>query len=149
MSHAYVLGFLFSSDLRNVSLIQKQKPEWQKGRFNGIGGKIEEGEQPPDAMAREFNEETGVWVHPDQWREFAMLHSSNGRHWRVHIFYAVDDNLNHVRTMEEERVILTSASSVVQGVWNTIGNVPWLVAMALAVASGKEGCHCFNIEERS
>lgn len=149
MSHAYVLGFLFSSDLRNVSLIEKQKPEWQKGRFNGIGGKLEENESTAQAMSREFLEETGVSILPEQWKEYALLHGSNGRHWRVHIFYAVDDKLNDVRTMEQERVQVTSTISVVQGTWNTIGNVPWLVAMALAIASGKESCHLFTIEERS
>ena len=143
---AYVLGFLFSSGLRNVSLIQKQKPEWQKGRYNGIGGKIEEGEAVPDAMAREFVGESGVWIPPAEWKEFALFHGGDGRRWQVHIFYAVNDKLNDVRTLTDERVILTS-TTVVQGTWNTIGNVPWLVAMALAVASGKEGCPRFNIEE--
>lgn len=41
----YVLGFAFTpKDLKGnqkVVLIEKLKPEWQKGKFNGIGGKLE------------------------------------------------------------------------------------------------------------
>ena len=54
----YVLGFVFSLDASRVLLIWKNRPEWQKGKLNGIGGKIEEGELPIDAMKREFSEET-------------------------------------------------------------------------------------------
>ena len=37
----YVLTFLFTSDYKNVWLIEKNRPNWQKGSLNGIGGKIE------------------------------------------------------------------------------------------------------------
>ena len=62
-----VLGFLFSTKATHVALIRKQKPVWQKGYLNGIGGKIEENETPHNAMIREFQEETGMcfseWAH--------------------------------------------------------------------------------------
>jgi 8-oxo-dGTP diphosphatase len=145
----YVLGFLFDPSLHNVSLIEKQKPEWQKGRYNGIGGKAEEGETLEVAMAREFHEETGVFLRPQEWTQYASLVGANGRHFAVHVFYAVDAALHEVRTVEAERVIFTSVKAVVQGEFKTIGNVPWLVAMALAIAEGKESCKLFHIEERS
>jgi 8-oxo-dGTP diphosphatase len=37
----YVLGFMFSSDHSEVALIRKRKPEWQRGKLNGIGGKCD------------------------------------------------------------------------------------------------------------
>jgi len=46
MKKTYVAGFMFSPDLENVVLIEKQKPEWQKGKYNAVGGKIEDGETP-------------------------------------------------------------------------------------------------------
>ena len=42
----YVLGFAFSKSGQMVLLIWKNKPEWQRGKMNGIGGKIELGEHP-------------------------------------------------------------------------------------------------------
>ena len=37
----YVLGFLFSPDCKRVALIIKNRPDWQAGFLNGIGGKID------------------------------------------------------------------------------------------------------------
>ncbi len=48
MKKHYVVTFLFTPDLQKVWLIEKQKPEWQKGCLNGIGGKIEDYEAPKD-----------------------------------------------------------------------------------------------------
>lgn len=57
----YVLGIVTSPE-NDVLLIRKTKPEWQAGRLNGIGGKIEPAESPAFAMAREFYEETGCGI---------------------------------------------------------------------------------------
>ena len=37
----YVVGFAFDKKRENVALIQKNRPPWQKGKLNGIGGHIE------------------------------------------------------------------------------------------------------------
>ena len=58
----YVVGFLFDEDARryhktghgNVVLIEKNRPAWQAGRLNGVGGHIEIGETPDEAISREF-----------------------------------------------------------------------------------------------
>lgn len=68
----YVLGFAFDQ-YDAVALIRKARPDWQKGRWNGIGGKREPGEDGPTAMAREFREETGMITHPGQWRVAGQL----------------------------------------------------------------------------
>lgn len=52
---------LILADKDNCTLlVEKQSPEWQKGKFNLIGGKVEEGETLNNAAIREFNEETGL-----------------------------------------------------------------------------------------
>jgi len=38
---AYCLGFAFYRSRRKVVLIRKTKPDWQRGKLNGVGGKIE------------------------------------------------------------------------------------------------------------
>src|SRR5262245_36563234 len=83
----YCLGLAFTTDYaksERVLLIRKTKPEWQAGKLNGIGGKIE----PTDltahrAMAREFKEETDLDSEAAAWTRFAILEFPEAR---VHCF---------------------------------------------------------------
>lgn len=63
----YVVGFVFEPGGHMVMLLRKNRPTWQAGYLNGIGGKVEEGEEPLAAMIREAEEEAGVpvcgWEH--------------------------------------------------------------------------------------
>ncbi len=71
----YVLGFAFSPDDK-VLLIKKapdRGPEDVRGKWNGIGGSVEEGETTRQAMAREFQEETGIITNPDKWKSTVAL----------------------------------------------------------------------------
>lgn len=95
----YVAGFLFSQERDYVALIHKQKPNWQKGKLNAIGGKIEAGETPHQAMVREFAEEASVEI--DEWQSFAVL---RGADFIVHFFCAFDDKVFHVKSAEDEHV---------------------------------------------
>jgi len=70
MEH-YVVGFLFDYDSPMVLLLRKTHPSWQAGKLNGIGGHIEEGESPIEAMEREFFEEAGLKIN--RWKHFATL----------------------------------------------------------------------------
>lgn len=62
----YVLGLLFGpryGGTDEVLLIRKKRPQWMRGKLNGIGGHVEEDESSVTAMAREMKEETGlVWT---------------------------------------------------------------------------------------
>lgn len=50
----------------HVLLVRKLKgPASLRGKWNGIGGKIEPGESPSLCARREFFEETGIAVHKD------------------------------------------------------------------------------------
>jgi len=118
----YVAGFLFSTSGKQVALIQKTKPDWQKGKLNGIGGKIEEGETPLEAIRREFQEETGANVM--EWRQFVEMR------WRgavIHFFVAHGD---HGLTSITEEIV---GWYDVDFLFNapTLPNLRWLVPMAL------------------
>lgn len=54
----YVLGVLLDEDEKHVLVILKNRPAWQLGKLNCVGGKIEGDELPIAAMTREFLEET-------------------------------------------------------------------------------------------
>jgi 8-oxo-dGTP pyrophosphatase MutT (NUDIX family) len=56
----YVIGFVMGEDPDDIIMIKKLRgPDWLIGKWNAIGGKIEPGEKPEEAMAREFREESG------------------------------------------------------------------------------------------
>ncbi len=55
----YTVCFLFTPDLKQVLLQTKAKTDF-KGRLNGVGGKLEPGEEPQACAYREIKEETGL-----------------------------------------------------------------------------------------
>lgn len=49
-----------SSPGGEILLVMKDRPTWQKGHLNLVGGKIEDGETPEQAALRELKEEAGL-----------------------------------------------------------------------------------------
>lgn len=122
----YVAGFLFSDFGANVALVRKNRPEWQAGLLNAIGGKIEEGEKPDDAMVREFEEETGVRI--EDWEYFAAITGG----WGTVFFYRYFDTeaIKRVKTMEDEEInVYTPGSSIAPPV-GIVPNLQWLLPLA-------------------
>jgi 8-oxo-dGTP diphosphatase len=102
----YCLGFAFTVD-GSVALIRKAKPEWQAGKLNGVGGKIEDFDPSPvHAMTREFMEETGVFLEPHLWREVGTVNFGGGK---VYVFTLVDPMVQYVTTTTIEEVKLYDA----------------------------------------
>lgn len=125
----YVLGFLFSKQGDKVWLINKNKPRWQAGKLNGIGGKIETGESAPDAMRREFKEEAGLDI--EHWTCFGSI--TNQQHdYYVYCYYAFSDE--EAKTMTDEKVQLCYTASLPK---NVIPNINWLIPMALSFTEGE------------
>jgi 8-oxo-dGTP diphosphatase len=79
----YVLGFAFDTHGERLALIRKNRPTWQAGRLNGIGGKLEPGESAIQAMVREFAEEAGVATKEKDWR---LLGALRGAHFQVWVY---------------------------------------------------------------
>jgi 8-oxo-dGTP diphosphatase len=124
----YVLGFMFDTKGEWVGLIKKAKPEWQKGRLNGIGGKVE----PTDAdlnsaMIREFEEETGV-RHED-WTYLGNIEER--KVWDIHMFSAVSDKVFNIQTKEVEEVFTFSVKDILTADSKlAISNLPWMICFA-------------------
>lgn len=97
----YVLGIALSADRRKILLIRKLTPEWQRGLLNGIGGKIEAGETPIQAMLREFKEETGVDTTLHNWSSLGTIESDV---FKVFVFCSFDDLIYQAKTVEKEVV---------------------------------------------
>lgn len=135
----YVIGFCFNTSLSQIVLIKKTKPDWQKDRFNGVGGKIEEGEEPINAMIREFREETGAeikdWIH---FAELAIIppeleHGALPGSF-IDCFVSISDV--EIKTITEEivnRYNIDVASNLL-----TVPNTKWLIPMALDVLTNPD-----------
>ena len=63
----YTLGAFFRDDYKKVLLMEKKTPEWQRDKKSFPGGKIQELESPVYSLVREFSEETGYFVPPEDW----------------------------------------------------------------------------------
>ena len=122
----YVTGFLFSEDLTHVVLLEKQSPPWQKGLFNGVGGKIEKDESSVQAMARECKEETNVFISKNNWTCFAHITKPNAS--EMDVYFAISDLAFTAKTMEMEQVHTFKISDIPK---NIIPNLQWLIPMAL------------------
>jgi 8-oxo-dGTP diphosphatase len=129
----YVVGFLFSPDRNRVVLIKKNKPEWQAGNYNGVGGKVEKDETYLDAMKREFKEETGVTI--DEWIPYCTLSSDSFPDdmdsWAIRFFYATG-NVDEVQSITSEQVDVLDTTELPEKV---VPNLKWLIPMALSQKS--------------
>lgn len=145
----YVDGFYFSHDLKFVLLIRKAKPEWQRGKLNGIGGKIDyiDGrlESPNLAMIREFYEETGISTTITDWTKFCVLSCKSSRIY----FYALQseyltgaDLLQFVGLAKDAdpsnpEIIEVRAVGYLGGAY--IPNLDWLIPMAINRLTNLDG----------
>lgn len=120
----FVVGFMFNQDFSEVLLIRKEKPAWQKGRLNGIGGKVKEGEIEPDAMRREFIEEAGVDI--GEWQRLCII---NGCGWTVHFFGLANEHaFNTAKSMTIEQLVRVPCTGALTP--EVINNLHWLIPMA-------------------
>jgi len=123
----YVLGFAFSEDKKAVVLILKDKPDWQKGKWNGVGGKVELSDQSnAQAMVREFYEETGVQTELTDWKRFAELDFPEAE---VFCFKMFSNAIKDCSTCESEVVDLCSVKNVFKR--NLVDNLHVLIRLAL------------------
>jgi len=130
----YVVGFAFDDDADFVCLIKKAKPAWQAGLMNGVGGKIEPGESPREAMIREFREETGLRC--DNWNLFMELQAYNpgvSGSARVYFFEArmKIQELLGASTTTDEQVCVVSVPNI--RYCECVPNLRWLVPMAVGM----------------
>lgn len=114
----YVVGFMFNNR-GCVALIRKNRPEWQAGMLNGVGGHIEPYETAIQAMRREFNEEAGVDV---EWEYFCHIY---GEEYNLYCFRSTQDCI--IQTLTDEAVDWHPLKPLP---FDVIPNLNWLIPMA-------------------
>src|SRR3989344_6409698 len=122
----YTVGFVFDPSFSKVLLVHKNRPDWQKGKLNGIGGKIEPGEESRDCMVREFFEETSIRIEPEAWTHVGELGADG---WRMDVWtHRYDGDPAHAKTVTDEKIEWFDAHRLPE---NALGNLQWLVPLAI------------------
>lgn len=128
----WVVGFLMDDAATRVVLIRKNRPEWQAGKLNGVGGKVEQDDHAlHHSMQREFREEAALDTRRHDWHRFASLTWEEGI---VHFFRAFLPMLalDNCWTKTDERVevhpIRLLAEPPVRD--DVVPNLLWLVPLA-------------------
>lgn len=125
MKH-YVLGLVFNKDQSKILLVNKKRPSWMKGMFNGIGGKIEEGELPEDAMHRESFEETGY----DHRFEHALTFTCPGG--TVYVFMASDNSETIAFKQIEDEILSVWDVQDIHSTMPVMANLKWIIPLCLS-----------------
>lgn len=130
----FVCGFAFNNGGSKVLLIEKNRPAFQKGKLNGIGGKIEEGETIHSAMVREFKEETGLETRESYWFLFCSLNvNARQSHYNeeviIHFLGMYTDKIWQAMAMTDEQIHLVDTAMVPKV--SVIPNLNWLIPMFL------------------
>jgi 8-oxo-dGTP diphosphatase len=145
---SYVVGFMMDPTLSRVVLIRKNRPAAQVGKLNGVGGKVEQGETPLDAMSREFREETGM--ETTGWKLFAVYNGGDlgvpGSLFDIYIYWLTGD-VNQAKTVTDEVVHVIDIESLTTRT-DKMSNLAWLVQMALGLIRHDRETRYFDIQER-
>lgn len=130
----YVVGFAMNPEKTHVLLVEKTHPDWQRGKLNGLGGKVEDGESSWDAMVREFREETrgalagSVLYRREGWKHVLQL---TGDDWQCAVFMgtplSIEDMAKLDGAMTDEKERLQSVSLKFLGNFRTLPNVRWML----------------------
>ena len=120
----YVNGLLFSPDYKKIVLIRKRRPNWQENMLNGIGGRIESGETPLDAMKREFMEEAGIEIN--NWHNFSKM---EGNEWVVYMYLAKSEDYIKTFSKTDEEVEIHYVFDIAN--LDLIPNLKWLKPMSI------------------
>lgn len=157
----YVLGFIFDQNLDKVLLIKKNRPDFQKGKLNGIGGSIELNETALEAMRRETKEECGLDIK--EWVNFGKLFNPN-LEYDIELFYTVTNEIYNFKQIEDEKVSIYDLndyypSDAFRGRLgypnknyyknlNRMINIDWMIIMILNHYYGWDKIKYFQIEEK-
>lgn len=123
----WVNGFAFTPNRERVLLIEKRKPAWMAGKLNGIGGKVEPGETPIEAMVREMREEAGIEIEAAAWTHFVTMNIAGAG--EMYCYAAFTEAVRDASKQEEEPIYLPRVNALHS--WSLMRNLPVLIALAL------------------
>ena len=103
-----VVGII--TDNKEILLLRKNNPDWQKGLYNGIGGKVELNTTPLETIIKKCQEELGVNI--SNWIELDSEISSSG----IEIVYFLttlnEGEIKKLQSQTDERSELFSINNL-------------------------------------
>ena len=103
-----VVGII--TDNEEILLLKKNNPDWQKGLYNGIGGKVELNTTPLETIIKKCQEELGVNIL--NWIELDSEISSSG----IEIVYFLttlnEGEIKKLQSQTDERAELFSINNL-------------------------------------
>lgn len=124
----WVVGFLFDLKGEYVVLIKKNRPDWQEGLLNGVGGHIQPNESAFEAMTREFNEEAGVYF--EAWNMLAIFKGLDGdsNDCVCYFLYGLGNarQFAEARTVTDEVIMKLPVAELPK---NLVKNLYWLIPL--------------------
>ncbi|MGJ0497156.1 NUDIX hydrolase [Aliarcobacter cryaerophilus] len=98
------------TDNKEILLLKKNNPDWQKGLYNGIGGKVELNTTPLETIIKKCQEELGVNI--SNWIELDSEISSSG----IEIVYFLttlnEGEIKKLQSQTDERAELFSINNL-------------------------------------
>lgn len=141
MRNRWVICFIINAARTHALLIHKKGGPYPD-KLNGIGGHIEPGETPREAIVREVFEEADLVFHPEDFRYAHKNEFVNGD--ELYIYYLITNTFDpDFVYVSEEGVVSWHGidSENLLDVQNTslagTGNVPYIINMALVESRKK------------
>lgn len=121
----YTIGLL--TDNKRIVLVRKNRPDWQKGKLNFVGGHVEQGESSYEAQVREFEEEAGLYVR--NWCHYATIDCPGAR---IDVFVAYINSaiLGSVKSVTDEEIVILPIDSIANRK-DLLPNLQWLIPLGL------------------
>jgi hypothetical protein len=97
MDGVQAVGFAFNADLSRVVMIQKNHPEEQAGKLNGVGGGVNDTDNDSlDTMVHEFQSEGGLITTRSDWKY--VMSFINKKNKKVDVYCARSDYYMNAQT---------------------------------------------------
>lgn len=145
MTRHYVVGFYIDETEQDVLMVLKKKgPEVVLDKLNGIGGKVIEKERGSFAMSREFEEEAGKYIKPEDWTFRGVLRSRTND-WQVK-FYTHYGKTFEVEEQNDvgEPLLWVNLTEAVDGTACVVPNLLWLLPLCK-----DRDVHLFDVVDRN
>ena len=122
----YTVGFIFNPNFSKVLLVEKNRPDWQRGHLNGVGGHIEPGEESAACIAREGVEETNLKTRLEDWTFVGDMKTAD---WRVDVYAHIHAGApDDAKTATDEKIAWHDVSPLPAAV---LSNLHWLVPLSI------------------